>query len=126
VATSKQGEYPTTMQNREFLQFAAHWCFNYISRMPNWVRLKFGQQVNATIMLLHKKFQKNPHHHFGVMIKYLEATATGNEFVTPLSTSSQRQKEKTSKTTFSTFKQDENPHGVPGGPEFDAGIFEIS
>jgi hypothetical protein len=83
VATSKQGEYPTTMQNR-VCSFATHWCFNYISRMPNWVRLKFGQQVNATIMLLHKKFQKNPHHHFGVMIKYLEATATGNEFATPV------------------------------------------
>jgi hypothetical protein len=35
-------------------------------------------------------------------------------------------KKKTSKTTFLTFKHDENPHGVPDGPEFDAGIFEIS
>jgi hypothetical protein len=88
-------------------QFAAHWCFNYISRITNWVRLKFGQKVNDIIIILHKKFQKNPHHHFGVMIKCLEATATGNEFAVPLSASSQRQKEKTSKTTFSTFKQDE-------------------
>jgi hypothetical protein len=73
VATSKQGEYPTTMQNREFaVPLAVHWCFNYISRITNWVRLKFGQQVNDIIIILHKKFQKNPHHHFGFMIKYLD------------------------------------------------------
>jgi hypothetical protein len=42
--------------------------------------MKFGQQVNAIIMLLHKKFQNNPHHHFGFMIKYLEEFATRNEF----------------------------------------------
>jgi hypothetical protein len=57
-------------------QFAAHWCFNYISRMPNWVRMKIGQQVNAIIMLLHKKIQNNRHHRFGFMIKYLEEFAT--------------------------------------------------
>jgi hypothetical protein len=60
------------------------------------------------------------------MIKSLEATTAGNEFATPLSSNSQRQKEKISKTTLSTFKQDENPHGVLGGPDFDASIFEIS
>jgi hypothetical protein len=70
-------------------------------------------------MILHKKFQKNPHHHFGFMIKYVKVAATGNEFAEAqrLSASSQCQKEKTSKTTFSTFKQDENPHGVPDGPK---------
>jgi hypothetical protein len=52
--------------------------------MPNWVRLNFGQQVNAIIMLLHKKFQKNPHHRLGFMIKSLEETATGNEFAVPV------------------------------------------
>jgi hypothetical protein len=41
-----------------------------------------------------------------------------------MSASSQRQKEKSSKTTFSTFKQDENTHGLPDGPEFDVGIIE--
>jgi hypothetical protein len=60
------------MQNREF---ATHWHFNYISRITNWVRLKFGQQVNA-IIILHKKIQQNPHHHFGFMSKCLEAIAT--------------------------------------------------
>jgi len=35
-------------------------------------------------MLLHKKFQKNPHHRFGFMIKYLKEDATGNEFATPI------------------------------------------
>jgi hypothetical protein len=73
-----------------------------------------------------KNFRKTHITIFGFMIKCLEAIATGNEFATPLSASSQRQKEKTSKTTFSTFKHDENPHGVPDGPDFDAGIFEIS
>jgi hypothetical protein len=52
--------------------------------MPNWVGLNFGQQVNANIMLLHKKFQKNPHRRSKVMIKYLEDSATGNEFATPV------------------------------------------
>jgi hypothetical protein len=37
-----------------------------------------------------------------------------------------RKKKKKSKTTFSTLKQDENPHGVPDGPAFDVDIFEIS
>jgi hypothetical protein len=37
-----------------------------------------------------------------------------------------QKRKKHPKTTFSTFKQDENLHGVPGGPEFDVGIFEIS
>jgi hypothetical protein len=97
VSTSKQGEYPTTMQNKEF---ATHWCFNYISRITNWVRLKFGQQVNAIIILLHKKIKKNPHHGFGVMIKCLEAVAPRNEFATSLSTSSQCQKEKNIQNHF--------------------------
>jgi hypothetical protein len=65
-------------------QSAAHWCFNFISQIPNWVRLNFGQQVNTNIMLLHKKFQKNPHHHSKFMIKYLEGSATGNEFAVPI------------------------------------------
>jgi hypothetical protein len=102
----------------------AHWCFNYISRITNWVRLKFGQKINDIIIILHKKFQKNPHHRFGFMIKSVKAVATGNEFaakfqrLSPVrSASSQCQKEKTSKTTFSSFKQDENPHGVPDGPK---------
>jgi hypothetical protein len=81
VATSQQGEYPTTMQNKEFAtHFTMHWCFNCFSQMPNWVRLKFGQQVNKDIIFLHKKFQRNPHHRFGFMIKSVKATATGNEF----------------------------------------------
>jgi uncharacterized protein YihD (DUF1040 family) len=60
-------------------------CFNFIFQMPKWVRLIFGHQVNAIIMLLHKKIQKNPHHHLGFMIKYLEEAATGNEFAAPVS-----------------------------------------
>jgi hypothetical protein len=43
----------------------------------------FWSSVNSIIMLLHKKFQKNPHHHLGFMIKYLEEAATGNEFAAP-------------------------------------------
>jgi hypothetical protein len=59
VATSQQGEYPTTMQNKEFAaHFVAHWCFNCFSQMPNWVRLKFGQQVNKDIIFLHKNFRE--------------------------------------------------------------------
>jgi hypothetical protein len=42
------------------------------------------------------------------------------------SVSSQCQKEKTSKLTFLTFKKHVNPHGVPDGPKFVVGIFEIS
>jgi hypothetical protein len=42
--------------------------------------MKFGQKVNEIIIILHKKFQKNPHHRFGVMIKSLDASATRNEF----------------------------------------------
>jgi hypothetical protein len=53
--------------------------------------MKFCQKVNAIIILLHKKFQKKPHHHFGFMIKYLEVVATGNEFASPLSIGSKRQ-----------------------------------
>jgi hypothetical protein len=64
-------------------QFATHWCFNFIFQMPKWVRMIFGHQVNSIIMLLQKKFQKNPHHHLGFMIKYLEEVATGNEFAAP-------------------------------------------
>jgi hypothetical protein len=72
-------------------EFAMHWCFNYISRMPSWVRLKFGQQVNFVIMLFYKKIQKNPHHHFGFMIKSLKEETTGNEFAALLFVRSQRQ-----------------------------------
>jgi hypothetical protein len=35
-------------------------------------------------------------------------------------------KGKAAKTPFSTFKQDVNSHGVPGGPEFDVGVFEFA
>jgi hypothetical protein len=67
------------MQNREFAAHSAmHWCFNCFSQMPNWVRLKFGQKVNKDIIFLHKKFQRNPHHRFGFMIKTVTTTATGN------------------------------------------------
>jgi hypothetical protein len=66
------------MQNREFAtHFAAHWCFNCFSQIPNWVRLKFGQQVNRDIIFLHKKFQRNPLRRFGFMIKFVTVTATG-------------------------------------------------
>jgi hypothetical protein len=67
-------------------KFTMHWCFDFISQMPNWVGLNFGQNINANIMLLHKKFQKNPHHHSKVMIKYLEDSATGNEFAAKFTT----------------------------------------
>jgi hypothetical protein len=43
----------------------------------------FGHQVDSIIMLLQKQFQKNPHHHLGFMIKYLEEATIGNEFATP-------------------------------------------
>jgi hypothetical protein len=33
---------------------------------------------------------------------------------------------KPAKTSLSTFKQHVNSHGVPGGPEFDVGVFEIA
>jgi hypothetical protein len=98
-------------------QFVAHWCFNYISRITNRVRRKFGQKVNDIIMILHKKFQKNPHHHFGFMIKSVKEDATGNEFASACLPVRSAKRKKTSKTTFSTFKQDENPHGVPNGPK---------
>jgi hypothetical protein len=52
--------------------------------MPKWVRLIFGHHVNAIIILLHKKLQRNPHHHLGFMIKYLEEAATRNEFAEPV------------------------------------------
>jgi hypothetical protein len=84
VTTSQQGEYPTTMQNKEFAtHFTAHWCFNCFSQMPNWVRMKFGQQVNTYIIFPQKTFQRHPHHHFGFMIKFVNTTATGN-FVAPV------------------------------------------
>jgi hypothetical protein len=57
-------------------QFAMNWCFNFIFKIPKWVMLIFGHQVNAIIMLLQKKFQKNPHHHFGFTIESLEEDAT--------------------------------------------------
>ena len=88
--------------------------------------MKFGKQINDIIMILKTKFHQNPHHHFGFMIKYLKVVSTGNESAMTMSTSSQCQKEKPSKIIFSTFKRDENPHGLPNGPDFDAGIFEIS
>jgi hypothetical protein len=67
------------MQNREFAaHFATHWCFNCFSQITNWVRLKFGQQVNRDIIFLHKKFQRNPLRRFGFMIKFVTIAATGN------------------------------------------------
>jgi hypothetical protein len=67
------------MQNREFTtHFVVHWCFNYFSQIPNWVRLKFCQQVNRDIIFLHKKFQRNPLRRFGFMIKSVTIAATRN------------------------------------------------
>jgi hypothetical protein len=75
------------MQNREFAaHFAAHWCFNCFSQITNWVRLKFGQQVNMDIIFLHKKIHRNPLQCFGFMIKFVTVAATGNSvahFVAP-------------------------------------------
>jgi hypothetical protein len=91
--------------------------------MPNWVRLKFGQQVNKDIILLHKKFQRNPHHRFIVTIKYLEATATGNEFAVPLSQFA-TPVTKHQKPFSQPLKWYEKPHGVPSNPGLDADVCE--
>jgi hypothetical protein len=70
------------MQNREIsTHFAVHWCFNYFSQIPNWVRLKFGQQVNRDIIFLRQKFHRNPLS-FWFYDQIVTVTATGN-FVAP-------------------------------------------
>jgi hypothetical protein len=56
-----------------------HWCFNCFSQIPNWVKLKLGQQVNRDIIFLHKKkIHRNPLLRFGFMIKFVTVAATGN------------------------------------------------
>jgi hypothetical protein len=81
-----------------------------------------------------QKFQRNPHHRFGFMIKSVKATATGNfaaNFVVPVSVrntcaSSQRQRKIKWPNPFLTSKQDKKSHGVPDDYEVDAGNFEFA
>jgi hypothetical protein len=59
-----------------------HWCFNCFSQIPNWVKLKFGQQVNKDIIFLQKNFRETHIIVFGFMNKFVKEVATGNEFAT--------------------------------------------
>ena len=50
-------------------ELSSRWWFWLFSQTMNWVRLRFFQQVNGNMVLIHTKFKKNPDWNSKVTIK---------------------------------------------------------